>query len=75
MKQHFSPAAGITRWIERADSAIRFQGKKGKGKISTEAQALILAHPGASKFRQPHAASAEGGVCATALELATLRLN
>jgi Flp pilus assembly protein TadD len=69
MKQRFFLAAGMTRWIERADGAIRFQGKKGKGKISTEALALILAHSGASKFRQPHAASAEDGVCATALEL------
>lgn len=69
MKQQYSPAAGMTRRIECADSAARFQGKKAKGKIANEARALILAHPDASKFRQPHVASAEGGVCATALEL------
>jgi hypothetical protein len=36
--------------IERAAWLVRFQGKNGKGKISTEAIALILAHPGAPIF-------------------------
>jgi hypothetical protein len=43
MKHGFPIASCAVRWIEHA---ARFQGKTGKGEISTDALALILAHPG-----------------------------
>jgi hypothetical protein len=52
MKHRFPCAAGVARWIEHAVRAARFRGKMGKAKISTEAFALILAHPGAPIFRE-----------------------
>ena len=50
MKHEFPTASCVARLIERAACAARFRGKTGKGKISTEALALILAHPGEPIF-------------------------
>ena len=50
MKHEFPTASCIARLIERAACAARFRGKTGKGKISTEALALILTHPGEPIF-------------------------
>ena len=50
MKHEFPTASCVARLIERAACAARFRGKTGKGKISTEALALILAHPGEAIF-------------------------
>lgn len=47
MKHGFPIASRVARWIERA---VRFRGKTGKGEISTEALALILARPGKPIF-------------------------
>ena len=46
MKHGFPTASCVAHRIERAACAARSRGKTGKGEISTEASALILAHPG-----------------------------
>ena len=46
MKYEFCTASCAVRWIERAASAARFQGKTDKGEISTAPSHAILAHPG-----------------------------
>ena len=51
MKHTFSPAVDVARLIERSACAVRFRGKMGEGKISTEAIAPILALSGEPIFR------------------------
>ena len=51
MKHSFSPAVGVARLIKRSACAVRFRGKMGEGKISTEAIASILALSGEPIFR------------------------
>ena len=58
MKHTFSSAAGVARLIERLACAARLGGKMGEGKISTEAIALIPAHPGEPLFRNTRFAGA-----------------
>jgi hypothetical protein len=64
MKHRICTAAGVARWIERAAYLARFQGKMGKGKISTEAFALILLRPGEPIFPETALARAGGRICA-----------
>ena len=64
MKHGGCAMACAVRSIERAARAARFRGKMGKGKISTEAFAPILGHPGAPIFRQTGGAGAGGRICA-----------
>jgi hypothetical protein len=59
MKHTFSPAVSVARSIERLACAVRFRGKMDEGKISTEAFALILVHPGAPIFPK----TARTGTC------------
>ena len=58
MKHGFPTASCVARLIERAACAARFQGKTGKGKLSTETLALILAHPGEPIFPETGVAGA-----------------
>ena len=64
MKYLFPSAVGVARWIERSVCAVRFHGKTGKGKTSTEAFASILAHPGEPILRNTGRAGARCRNCA-----------
>ena len=59
MKHTLSSAVGVARLIERLACAVRFRNKKGEGKISTEAIASILAHPGEPIFSGTGSAGAQ----------------
>ena len=61
MKHGFPTASRVAHLIERAAGAARFRGKTGKGKLSTEALALILAHPGELFLPMKHALRCLGG--------------
>ena len=63
MKQRFFTAARMTCRTGLTACAARFQAKMGKGKTSTEASALILAHPGEPISRETEAAGIGDGVC------------
>ena len=62
MKHGFLGASCVARLIERAACAARFRGKTGKGEISTEASASILAYPGEPSFLETRVAGAEGRI-------------
>jgi len=51
MKHTLSSTVGVARLIERLACTVRFRGKMGEGRVSTEAIALILARPGGPFFR------------------------
>ena len=62
MQNGFAIAAKATRVIKRV---VRFPGKTGKGKISPNTFASILAHPGKPISREPDVVRAGDEVCAT----------
>ena len=75
MEHLFPSAVGVARWIERSARAARFRDKMGKGKTSTEAFALILAHPGEPILRNTSRAGARCRNCAISpqMNLCTLK--
>jgi hypothetical protein len=60
MKNGSATSANAPRVIERV---VRFPGKTGKGKISPNTFASILAHPGKPISRELDVATAGGRVC------------
>ena len=65
MKHRGCVAAWDMRSVARAACAARFRGKMGKGRISTEAFASLLANPGEPIF--PETAVAGAGCCISAI--------
>ena len=51
MKHTLSSTVGVARLIEPLACTVRFRGKMGEGRVSTEAIASILAHLGRPFFR------------------------
>ena len=64
MKHGFLAASCVVRAIERATCAARFRSKTGRGEISTEASASILAYPGEPIFLETRVAGAESRISA-----------
>jgi hypothetical protein len=60
MKNGFQTSSHAARLIEHA---CRFRNKTGKGQISTNTVALILAQPGKPILRKMNVASAGDWVC------------
>ena len=60
MKNDFAISTYAARWIEHV---ARFQDKTGKGKVSTETVALLLAQPGMPILRKMNVTTAGDSIC------------
>jgi len=62
MKNGFATSSYAARLIEHA---ARFRDKTGRGKVSTEPVALLLAHPGTPILSKMNVATAGDSICTT----------